>query len=125
MLDPLGISLSGLGVKPETDQETEHDLVPAATLLRKRTAYAGQKNRAILGSGDKTFTGKPGKRLRHGRCPHAQPCSNIDRPGLTMFVNQIRDQLNIVFSQLVAPRLPYSLESLGSGICRALICHRG
>ena len=52
VLDSLGVEFRRLGVKPETDQESQNDLVPIAAFLGKRTTFVRQKNRAILRASD-------------------------------------------------------------------------
>ena len=119
MLDPFGIPFGRLRVKPETEQEPQHDLMPVPAFLGQRPALLGQKDRAILRAGDQAVPSQTDERLGDGGRSDAHPGRDVDRPRLAVFVDQFGDQFDVIFRQFIAPRLAHPVKCLCTAIGRA------
>ncbi len=103
MLDAFGIPFRRLGIKAEADQEPEHNGMAAAAFQCESSSLFRQKDGPVSLAGNQSLTGQATQGLCHRRRAHPQSRRDIHRPGLTVFMDQLCDQFDVIFGQLVAP----------------------
>ena len=67
--------------------------------LRQRLAFLSQEHTAIRTRGGEIGALEPRNRLDRGGMGDAEPARDVGRPGLAFALQQIGDQLDIIFMQ--------------------------
>ena len=98
MFDFAGILPGDLFRNPQLDQEPDQHPVAVMDLLCDHIPFVRQGDQIIRAHVDISVFSE----LLHGNADgtlgHVQPCRDIDRPGITFFLQQNQDLLQIVFS---------------------------
>ena len=76
-------------------------------------AGLGQEDAAIGLAGDEALGGEAGQHLGDGRLRHAETCGDVDLPGFVAVLDQVGDQLDVIFDQRPAPGLARLAKALG------------
>src|SRR5262249_1820287 len=99
VFDALGIGFGGLAGNAEGTEHIDHQPMAQPHPRRQCPASFGQKYAAIRTRGSETGPLEPRNRLDRGGMRDAEPARDVGRPGLTFALEQIGDQLDIIFMQ--------------------------
>ena len=99
MLDALGILFRRFGRHPYCQQQIHHDPVAGPDAGGEGVSIRGQKH-PPLGFGDgEALALQAADGLESGGVGHANPAGDVGGAGFAAGVDQVRDQLDIIFQQ--------------------------
>ena len=101
------------GAHAERLQEGLDDLMALAAFVRHAAAGFGQEDAAIGFARYQSLGGQSGEHLGDRRLRHAEARGNVHLARLVAVVDEVGDELQIVFHQRVASRLAHLPECLG------------
>ena len=99
MFDALGVRFGGFAGDAERAQHIDHEAMAQPHPLRQRLALFGQEHATVRTRGGETGALEPRNRFDRGGVRNAEPARDVGRPGLAFALEQIGDQLDIVFMQ--------------------------
>ena len=104
VLDAFSIDARGVRINADINQICFHNRVPLTAFAGKFVPGFAQENTAIRLALNEASFNQPGQCARDRRLRDAQTRGNIHLPRLACTVNQIVDQLHIVFKNFITPR---------------------
>ena len=84
----------------------------AAAFQCQSSSLFCQKDGPVSLARDQSLTGQAIQGLGDSRRAHPQSCRDIHRPGFTLFMDQLCDQFDVIFGQLVAPGSTDAMKGL-------------
>jgi hypothetical protein len=94
MLDAFGIHFRDAFGDAKATEESDNSFVAALASGRERSAFVGEKNRAIWLSGNKACVLEPGYSAIDGDMSYAQAFGEVNDTGFADFCDQVGDGFN-------------------------------
>ncbi len=121
MLDPLSIRICHVFLNPQRDKKIAHQFVALPGFVRQSPPVVSQKNGSIPFRGNQIVPLQSLDRIVDRRIGHTEPLGQINHPRLTGLVDQICNQLDIIFSNLRLMRLAHPSKVLRLSLDRRLV----
>src|SRR6056297_1151507 len=112
MFYSLRIAFRGFFVDSEAEEKRDNDPVPPATGLCQLLPGVGEEYRAVGLPPHEASSLEARNVLGHGRRLYAKPLGDLDRPGLSASLDQVRDQLDVILRHFAFVGLAHGREPL-------------